>query len=308
MPFILALIILFAIFLFFTVKVVTTGYVYVVERLGKYDRTLGPGLHIIIPIIDVVRARVSLKQQVIEIEPQSVITKDNVKVLIDNIVFFRVTAPKDAVYNIENYRAGVIYSSAINMRDCVGSLSLDQVLSERAQLNATILSSVGEVAKKYGIEILSVEIKNIEPPSEVLAAMEKQLKADREKRAIILEAEGMRQSSIAKAEGEKQAKILQAEAEKEANIRHAEGLKESQVLEAEGKARAIEAVAEANAKAIELVNKSIIDSGTNSTIIALKQVEALIELSKNPANKIILPTDSVSGLGSIAAVAEMLKK
>lgn len=307
MPFIIFIIVLCTIFLFVTVKVVTTGYVYVVERLGKYDRTLGPGLHIIIPIVDIVRAKVSLKQQVIEIEPQSVITKDNVKVLIDNIVFFKVTTPKDAVYNIENYRSGVIYSSAINMRDCVGGLTLDQVLSERAQLNGTILSSVGEVAKKYGIEILSVEIKNIEPPSEVLAAMEKQLKADREKRAIILEAEGARQSSIAKAEGEKQAKILQAEAEKEANIRRAEGLKESQLLEAEGKAKAIEAVAEANARAIQLVNKAIIESGTNSTVIALKQIEALVELAKNPANKLIIPTDSVSGLGSIAAAAEMLK-
>lgn len=306
MPIIILLIIII-VFLFASIKVVTTGNVYVVERLGKYHSTLQPGWHIIIPAIDVVRAKVSLKQQIIEIEPQSVITKDNVGISIDSVVFYQVISPKDAIYGIENYKRGVSYSSAINMRDCVGSLQLDEILSERAKLNVQILSSVQDVTRKYGIEILSVEIKNIIPPAEITASMEQVMTSERKKRAAILQAEGEKQASISIAEGAKQSQILNAEAEKEANIRRAEGLKQSQLLEAEGKANAISVVAEAQAKAIEVVNKSIIDSGTNATVIALKQVEALIEMAKNPANKLVIPSESISTLGNISAIAETLK-
>ncbi|MDD3224659.1 MAG: SPFH/Band 7/PHB domain protein [Clostridium sp.] len=296
------------VFLILCLKVVSTGNLYVVERFGEYNRTLEPGWHIMIPFIDYVRRKVSMKIAYLDIEPQSVITKDNVKISIDNVCSYVVNNARDAVYNIENFKTGIVYSAIIQMRNAVGSMNLDEILSKRQEINKEILRNVEEVTTKFGVEILSVEIKNIIPPEDIRISMETQMKAEREKRAKILEAEGSRQSEITKAEGGKQAKILQAEAEKEANIRRAEGSKQSQLLEAEGKAMAIQAIAEAEAAAILKVNKSILDSGTNETIIALKQVDALKEMAKNPANKLILPNETLSSLGSIAAVGELLKK
>jgi Membrane protease subunits, stomatin/prohibitin homologs len=291
-----------------SIRIVNTGYLYVVERFGQFYKVLEPGWHVVIPFVDFVRRRISTKQQILDIEPQSVITKDNVKISIDNVIFYKVMNARDAVYNIESFTSGIIYSTITNMRNIVGNMSLDEVLSGRDKINADLLEVVDEITDAYGIKILSVEIKNIIPPAEIQQAMEKQMRAERDKRAAILQAEGDRQSSIARAEGEKQAKILQAEAEKEANIRRAEGLKESQLLEAEGKAKAIEAIAEAQAQAVNVVNKAIIESGTNEVVIALKQVEALQEMAKNPANKLILPSEALSSLGSVAAIGEMLAK
>ena len=290
-----------------SIKVVNTGYVYVLERFGKFDKVLEPGWHFIIPFMDFVRKKLSTKQQILDVEPQSVITKDNVKILVDNVIFYKMMNARDAVYNIESYKAGIVYSATTNMRNILGNMTLDEILSGRDAINQDLLSIIDEITDAYGIKILSVEIKNIVPPAEIQQAMEKQMKAEREKRATILQAEGQRQSQIEKAEGEKQAKILSAEAEKQANIRRAEGLKESQLLEAEGKAKAIEEIATAEAAAIRKVNTAIIESGTNETVIALKQVEALVEMSKNPANKLILPNETLSSLGSIAAIGEMLK-
>lgn len=289
------------------IKVVNTGYVSLVERFGQFHRILEPGWHLTIPFADFIRKRVSTKQQILDIDPQSVITKDNVKISIDNVIFYKVVSAKDAVYNIENYQSGIIYSTITNMRNIVGNMTLDEVLSGRDKINQELLQVVDLITDAYGIKILSVEIKNIIPPAEIQQAMEKQMKAERDKRAVILTAEGQRQSDIERAEGEKQAKILQAEAEKQANIRRAEGLKESQLLEAEGKAKAIEEIATAEAEAIRKVNTAILESGTNETVIALKQVEALKEMAKNPANKLILPNETLSSLGSIAAIGEMLK-
>ena len=214
---------------------------------------------------------------------------------------------KDAVYNIEDYKAGIVYSATTNIRNILGNMTLDEVLAGRDSINQQLLGII-EVTDAYGIKVLSVEIKNIIPPDEIQQAMEKQMKAERDKRAMILQAEGLRQSQIEKAEGEKQSKILAAEAEKEANIRRAEGLKESQLLEAEGKAKAIEQIAIAESEAIMKVNKAILESGTDERVIALKQVEALKEMANNPANKLILPNETLSSLGSIAAIGEMLKK
>ena len=291
-----------------SIKIVNTGNVFILERFGQFYKVLEPGWHFTIPFADFIRKRVSTKQQILDIEPQNVITKDNVKISIDNVIFYRVLNAKDAVYNIENYKSGIVYSTITNMRNIVGNMTLDEVLSGRDKINSELLMVVDEITDAYGIKILSVEIKNIIPPAEIQQAMEKQMKAERDKRAVILQAEGQKQSEIARAEGEKQAKILQAEAEKEANIRRAEGLKESQLLEAEGKARAIETIAQAEAEAISKVNKSIIASGTNEVVIALKQVEALKEMAKGPANKLILPSEAVSSLGSIAALADILKE
>ena len=290
-----------------SIKVVNTGYLYVVERFGQYYKTLEPGWHFLIPFADFVRRKVSTKQQILDVPPQSVITKDNVKISVDNVIFYKLLNARDAVYNIEDYRSGIVYSATTNMRNILGNMSLDEILSGRDKINQDLLSIIDEVTDAYGIKILSVEIKNIIPPAEIQEAMEKQMKAERNKRAMILEAEGQRQSQIEKAEGEKQSQILRAEAEKQANIRRAEGLKESQLLEAEGKAKAIEQIAIAEAEAIRKVNQAIIESGTNETVIALKQVEALKEMANSPANKLILPNETLSSLGSIAAIAEMLK-
>ena len=209
----IVLVIILAIVLFVllsSVKVVNTGYLYVVERLGQFSRILEPGWHFIIPGIDFVRKKVSTKQQILDVPPQSVITKD-------------------AVYNIEDYKSGIVYSATTNIRNILGNMTLDEILSGRDLINQNLLSIIDEVTDAYGIKILSVEIKNIIPPAEIQEAMEKQMKAERDKRAMILQAEGLRQSQIEKAEGEKQSKILAAEAEKQANIRRAEGLRESQL-------------------------------------------------------------------------------
>lgn len=289
------------------VKIVNTGYNYVLERFGQFYKVLEPGWHFTIPFVDFVRKRVSIKQQILDIPPQNVITKDNVNISVDNVIFYQVLSPKDAVYNIENYVQGIMYSTITNMRNIIGDMSLDEVLAGRDQINNKLLQIVDSVTDAYGIKLLSVEIKNIVPPREIQEAMEKQMKAERDKRATILTAEGQRQSQIEKAEGEKRGKILAAEAEKEANIRRAEGLKESQLLEAEGKAKAIEEISLAEAAAIRRVNTAILESGTNETVIALKQVEALKEMANSPANKLILPNETLSSLGNISAIAETLK-
>lgn len=305
--FLLALLVIIFIVLLSSIKVVNTGYLYVVERLGQFHKILEPGWHFIIPGVDFVRKKVSTKQQILDVQPQSVITKDNVKISVDNVIFYKMINAKDAVYNIEDYKAGIVYSATTNIRNILGNMTLDEVLAGRDSINQQLLGIIDEVTDAYGIKVLSVEIKNIIPPDEIQQAMEKQMKAERDKRAMILQAEGLRQSQIEKAEGEKQSKILAAEAEKEANIRRAEGLKESQLLEAEGKAKAIEQIAIAESEAIMKVNKAILESGTDERVIALKQVEALKEMANNPANKLILPNETLSSLGSIAAIGEMLK-
>ena len=290
-----------------SIKIVNTGYLYVVERFGQFYKVLEPGWHIMIPFVDFVRKKVSTKQQILDVPPQSVITKDNVKISVDNVIFYKLLNAQDAVYNIEDFRSGIVYSATTNMRNIIGNMTLDEVLSGRDTINQDLLSIIDEVTDAYGIKILSVEIKNIVPPAEIQQAMEKQMKAERDKRAMILQAEGQRKSQVEKAEGEKQAKILEAEAQKEAQIRRAEGLRESQLLEAEGKAKAIEQIAKAEAEAIMKVNQAIINSGTDERVIALKQVEALKEMALNPANKLILPNETLSSLGSIAAIADVLK-
>jgi len=290
-----------------SIKIVNTGYVVLVERFGQFHRILEPGWHLTIVFADFVRRKISTKQQILDIQPQNVITKDNVNISIDNVIFYKVINSRDAVYNIEDYKSGIVYSTITNMRNIVGDMTLDDVLSGRDRINSKLLEIIDEITDAYGIKILSVEIKNIVPPTEIQQAMEKQMRAERDKRAYILTAEGEKQSQIERAEGHKQAQILNAEAEKQANIRRAEGLKESQLLEAEGKARAIETIAIAEAEAIRKINTAIIESGTNETVIALKQVEALKEMAKNPANKLILPNETLSTFGSIAGIAEMLK-
>lgn len=291
----------------FPIRIVNTGSVQVVERLGKYQRTLQPGLGFIIPIIETTRKTVSTRQQILDIPPSDMITADNVSVTVDAVVFYQVEDPYKAVYGIENYTNAVAYTTITNLRAAIGELSLDEALSERKTINQKLLSVVDEVTNLWGLKVLSVEIKNIQLPDALDRSMQQQMTAEREKRAAILKADGQKESQIRTAEGNKQATILNAEAVKEEKIRTAEAEAKAQELKADAEANYILKVAEAQAQAIEKVNKAIKESGTDATVIALKQTEALVEMAKNPANKLIIPNEAISSLGSLSAVTEILK-
>lgn len=301
------------------IRIVNTGELKIVERLGKFDRTLEPGLRFTIPIIENVVKTISTKQQILDIPPSSVITADNVGVNVDAVVFYYVEDPIKAVYGIENFVNAVGYTTITNLRSVIGEMTLDQILSERKTINDKLLAVVDELTNAYGIKIVNIEIKDIKPPRSVTESMELQLTADRKKRAAILEAQATKESTVTKAEANKTAAILDAEAEKESQIlnaqaqkevklKQAEADREARLMEAEAEAKYIEKVAIAQAEAIRTVNTAIKESGTDATVIALKQTEALVEMAKNPANKLILPNEAVSSLGSIAAIKEVLAK
>ncbi|WP_242289218.1 MULTISPECIES: SPFH domain-containing protein [unclassified Bacillus cereus group] len=301
-----------------SIKVVTTGQVYIVERFGKFHRELEPGWYFIVPFIDFVRAKVSTKQQIIDIPPQKVITKDNVSIHMDNVVFFRITDAKAAVYNIENYKDGIVYSTIANVRNIVGDMDLDDVSKNRDELNKELLNTVDKITDSYGVKILSVEINNIIPPAKIQEAMELQMQAERlrregilkaegEKEASILRAKGRKESQIAEAEGNKSARILNAEAQKEESIRLAEGKKEATLLNSQAQAESIEIVSEAEAKKIIRINEAITQSDNIEAVLKWKQIEANKEMAYGPANKLVIPTDMMNSVGAIATVAETVQ-
>lgn len=291
----------------FPIQLVRTSEVKVVERLGKYNRTLNAGLNFIIPVLECTRRTISTRQQILDIPPSDMITADNVSVTVDAVVFYKVEDPYKAIYGIENYTNAVAYTTITNLRACVGELCLDDVLSERQTINNKLLNIVDKITDEWGLRILSVEIKNIQLPEALDKSLQQQMTAEREKRAAILKADGQKESQIRTAEGNKQATILNAEAVKEETIRNAEAEARAQELKADAEANYILKVAEAQAQAVEIVNKAIKDSGTDATVIALKQTEALVEMAKNPANKLIIPNEAISSLGSLSAVTEILK-
>lgn len=304
--------------LFSSIRIVSTGNQYIVEKFGVYNRTLNPGIHFIIPFAEKIASKVSLKRQIIDAEPQSVITKDNVSVLIDTITQYTILDAKSSKYNIENYRAGIHYTTLTTMRSITGEMTLDDLLSGRDTINKRLLSIVDAETDAYGVKIISCEIKNIQPPSNILKSMEQLMTSKKDKEAKITKAEGDKISAIETAEGEKQSSILRAEADrqsmilkaqadKEYSILQAEGNQQSTLLKAEAEAQATKVKAQAEAEAIKMVNEAILNSGTNETVIALKQIEAFIEMSKNPANKIILPAENMGSLGNITTIAETLK-
>ena len=301
-----------------SIRIVSTGEVYIVERLGVYSRTLEPGIHFLIPLIENVVAKVSLKRQVMDADPQSVITKDNVSVMIDTITYYTILDAKASKYNIENYKQAIYYTALTSMRAIIGEMTLDELLSSRDSINKRILAIVDAETDAYGIKVISCEIKNIHLPDSIKKSMEQLMTSKKDKEAKITKAEGDRISAIETAEGDKKSAILNAEAERESKILtaqadkeyailQAQGQQEAILLQAEAEAKAIEIKAQAEARAIEIVNKAIIDSGTNETVIALKQIEGLIEMAKNPANKLIIPSENMSSLGNISAIAETLK-
>lgn len=306
MEFIFILIIV-AIITLLTIKVVKQAEVYVIERFGRYHKTAEAGLNLILPFVDKVRAIVSLKQQTMDIPPQGVITRDNVTITIDTVVFYQIMDPVKAVYEIESLQKGIGYLAITTIRDIVGKMDLDSTFSSRDSINAQLRQVLDEATDKWGCKIDRVEIKDIKPPVDIRDAMEKQMNAERTKRATILEAEGKRQFDITIAEGKKEAAILEAEADRESSIRRAQGSRESKILEAEGTADAIKKVADAKAKEIQLVYNSIMDARPDDKLVAIKSLEALEKIADGPANKVFIPFDTSKTLGSLGAVSEILK-
>ena len=290
-----------------SIKVVKQSEVKVIERFGKYNFTAEAGLNILLPFVDKVRAVVSLKQQTMDVTPQSVITKDNVTITIDTVVFYQIMDPVKAVYEIESLQKGIAYIAITTIRDIVGKMDLDATFSSRDAINNQLRDVLDEATDKWGCKVDRVEIKDIKPPADIRDAMEKQMNAERNKRAIILEAEGKRQADITLAEGTKQATILNAEAERESSIRRAQGLRESKILEAEGNAEAIKKVAEAKAEEIKMVYGAIMESKPDDKLVAIKSLEALKDVSNGSANKVFIPFDATKAMGALGAMGDIAK-
>ena len=291
-----------------SIKVVRQSEVRVIERFGKYHKTAQAGLNFIMPFIDKVRAVVSLKQQTMDVTPQSVITKDNVTITIDTVVFYQITEPEKAVYEIESLQKGIAYIAITTIRDIVGKMDLDSTFSSRDLINTQLRDILDEATDRWGCKVDRVEIKDIKPPVDIRDAMEKQMNAERNKRAIILEAEGKRQADITLAEGKKQATILEAEAERESSIRRAQGVRESRILEAEGNAEAIKKVADAKAQEINLVYSAIMNTKPDQNLVALKSLEALERVADGKANKVFIPFDATKAMGALGAASDIVKE
>lgn len=286
------------------IKIVPQAQAYVVERLGAYQDTWSVGLHFKVPIVDKVAKRVLLKEQVADFPPQPVITKDNVTMRIDTVVFFQITDPKLFTYGVENPIMAIENLTATTLRNIIGDLELDQTLTSRETINAKMRASLDIATDPWGIKVNRVELKNIIPPAAIQDAMEKQMKAERQRRESILRAEGEKASKILVAEGQKESQILAAEGEKQAAILHAEAVKEAKIREAEGQAQAILAVQKAEAEGIRMINEAAPGEG----VITIKSLEAFQKVADGQATKIIIPSD-IQGLAGLATSAgELLRK
>lgn len=294
--FLIILIVIIAIIAFKTIKIVKQSEVYIIERLGKFYKVADAGLTIIVPFIDQVRSVVSLKQQTMDVPPQGVITQDNVTITIDTVVFYKITDPAKAVYEIQSLKKGIEYLAITTIRDIVGKMDLDQTFSSRDAINDKLRVILDEATDQWGCKVDRVEIKDITPPADIRDAMEKQMNAERNKRALILQAEGERQSAITIAEGQKEAAILEAEADKESRMRRAAG-----------EAEAIKKVAEAKAKEIEMVYGALKAAKPDDKIVQLKSLEALKEVANGEANKVFIPFDATSALSSLGSIKEIMK-
>ena len=295
MWFLLVLLIIILIIAAMSIKIVKQSEVYIIERLGKFYKVADAGLTIIVPFLDHVRSVVSLKQQTMDVPPQGVITKDNVTITIDTVVFYQITDPAKAVYEIQSLKKGIEYLAITTIRDIIGKMDLDETFSSRDGINNKLRIVLDEATDRWGCKIDRVEIKDINPPADIRDAMEKEMNAERNKRAMILESEAQRQSAITIAEGKKQAAILEAEADKEARIRRASG-----------EAQAIKEVAEAKAKEIQMVYDAMKKADPNDKLVQLKSLEALEEVAKGDANKVFIPFEATSALSSLGAMKEIV--
>ena len=299
MIFLFVLFVLAVIILASCVKVVPQAEAYVVERLGAYQATWGVGLRIKLPIIDKIARKVDLKEQVADFAPQPVITKDNVTMKIDTVVFFQITDPKLYTYGVEKPMMAIENLTATTLRNIIGELELDQTLTSRETINTKMRASLDIATDPWGIKVTRVELKNIIPPAAIQDAMEKQMKAERERREAILRAEGERKSTILVAEGKKQSAILEAEAEKQSAILRAEAEKEKRIREAEGEAEAILKVRQATADGIRFIR----EAGADESVLKLKSLEAFEKAADGRATKIIIPSE-IQGLAGLLSAAK----
>ena len=306
MPALLVLVLIFIILLIFVscIRIVPQAQAMVVERLGAYLETWNVGVHFKMPFIDRVAKRVLLKEQVVDFAPQPVITKDNVTMKIYTVVFFQITDPKLYAYGVENPIMAIENLTATTLRNIIGDLELDQTLTSRETINTKMRSALDVATDPWGIKVNRVELKNIIPPAAIQDAMEKQMKAERERREAILRAEGEKKSTILVAEGKKQSAILDAEADKQAAILHAEAEKEKRIREAEGQAEAILKIQQANADGIRMIK----EAGADQAVLQLKSLEAFAKAADGKATKIIIPSEIQSLAGLVTSVTEIAKK
>ncbi len=280
-----------------SVRLVRQANVIIIERLGRFSRLLKPGLHVLIPFVDSVRANVDMREQVWDYPPQSVITKDNVTILVDTVIYYYITDPAKAVYEIRNIDEAILKLSMTTIRNIIGDIELDQLLTSREQVNTKLRVVVDEATDPWGVKVNRIELKAIETPREIVEAMTKQMKAERDKRASILEAEGIKQSKILQAEGEKQSEILKAEGERQ-----------SKILQAEGEASAWETVWKAKAIALKTYIDAIHAGGVDSKVLGLKYLETLISIADGQANKVFIPYEASNFLSSLAGIKEIFDK
>jgi regulator of protease activity HflC (stomatin/prohibitin superfamily) len=291
-----AVVLLAIVLIFSGVKTVSQGYMYTVERFGRYTRTLGPGLHLIVPLVDRIGSTMNVMEQVVDVPSQEVITKDNAMVRVDGVLFFQVLDPVKASYEVRQLELAILNLTMTNLRTVMGSMDLDELLSQRDRINAQLIKVVDQATEPWGVKITRIEIKDISPPMELVEAMGRQMKAEREKRAVILESEGTRQSEILVAEGAKQSAILQAEGRREAAYRDAE---------------AREREAEAEAKATTVVSDAIGGGNVQAInyFVAQKYVEALRDIAAADNTKtVLMPLEASSVIGAIAGIAEIAKE
>lgn len=301
---VIALIIILLVVLASCIKIVPQANAYILERLGGYQATWNVGVHIKIPFIERVAKRVTLKEQVVDFDPQPVITKDNVTMRIDTVVFFQITDPKLFTYGVENPIMAIENLTATTLRNIIGDLELDETLTSRETINTKMRASLDVATDPWGIKVNRVELKNIIPPAAIQDAMEKQMKAERERREVILKAEGEKKSAILVAEGKKESAILDAEAEKQAAILRAEAHKEAMIREAEGQAEAILKVQQANADGIRFLK----DADPNAGVLHLKSLEAFAKAADGKATKIIIPSEIQGAAGLARSLMEVVRE
>ena len=285
------------------VRIVPQAQAVVVERLGRYHATWDAGIHIMLPILDRVAKRVNLKEQVADFPPQPVITKDNVTMRIDSVVFFVITEPRLYAYGVENPIAAIENLTATTLRNIIGSMDLDTTLTSRETINTEMRSQLDIATDPWGIKVNRVELKNILPPDAIREAMEKQMKAEREKREVVTLAQGKKESAVLTAQGNKEAAILNAEAEKQTAILHAEAEKERRIREAEGQAQAIRAVKEAEAEGIRMLK----EAGADESVIRLRSLDTLAKVAEGDSTKILIPSDIQNMAGLLTSLKESVK-